>query len=395
VRCVSAVPLAQGNIRSHLLIIAIDIRRISGFGVGTYIQNLVRTLARQDRRHRYVLVQGPHPSEAFSPLPENFTRVSFSPGDRSLRNHLQFQALLEEYRVDLLHVPHRHVPMLVPCPYVVTLHDLGELFYPASEAGGLRRGLRDFLMRRALAGAARVMVVSRATGRDVIRHFRLDASRIEVVYNAIDDRLTQPLSDAERLRTLERYDVNYPFLLYAGSVRPQKNVVRLIEAFAALKGEIAGEAVFSNLKLIVIGDEPSNNPDLRQAVVRSRMQQDVRFLGFVPMETLRVFYQAAEVFVFPTLYEDFGLPPLEAMALGTPVVASNTSSLPEVLGDAAVLVNPENVWDIVRGVHRVLVETGTREFLRRRGLEQARKFSWERSVERVLEIYDQVGARHS
>ncbi len=169
-------------------------------------------------------------------------------------------------------------------------------------------------------------------------------------------------------------------------------MVRLIEAFAALKGEIAGQPGFSNLKLIVIGDEPSNNPDLRQAVVRSRMQQDVRFLGFVPMEALRVFYQAAEVFVFPSLYEDFGLPPLEAMALGTPVVASNTSSMPEVLGDAAVLVPPENVFDIVRGMHRVLVEPGTREFLRRRGLEQARKFSWERSVERVLEIYDQVGA---
>ena len=229
--------------------IAIDIRRISGFGVGTYIRNLVRTLARRDCTHRYVLVQGPEPSEVLSPLPDNFTRISFEPDDQSLRNHLGFQALIEEHGVNLLHVPHRHVPFLVPCPYVVTMHDLGELFYPSAESGGrLRRGVRHFLLRRALARAARVMVVSRATGQDLLRHFRLDPARIEVVYNAIDERLVQPCNESERLRTLERYGVNYPFLLYAGSVRPQKNVVRLIEAFAALKGELTDQPACANLK---------------------------------------------------------------------------------------------------------------------------------------------------
>ena len=132
--------------------------------------------------------------------------------------------------------------------------------------------------------------------------------------------------------------------------------MRIIEAFSALKAELEKEEMFPGLKLIVIGDELSQHPDLRRTVVRSRMQTDVRFLGFVPIEVLRIFYDAAKIFVFPSLYEGFGLPPLEAMAHGTPVVTSNTSSLPEVVGNAAVLVNPENVFEIMRALHRVLLD---------------------------------------
>ena len=375
--------------------IAIDVRRVADFGVGTYIRNLVRMLAHQDQVTRYLLVEGeetPLPEEVLEDLPENFTRVTFRPGDQSLRNHLQFQFLLRAHGADLLHVPHLRVPLLVPCRYVVTVHDLADFFLPAED--GFRGNLRYFLGRRALVHAARVLAVSRATAHDLARLFRLPPDRIEVVYNAIDSRLARPCAPEEKLRTLERYDVNYPFLLYAGSVKPHKNVVRLIEAFAALKGELGGHPAHRDLKLIVIGDEPSNNPDLRRTVVRCRIEHDVRFLGFVPTDVLRVFYQEALAFVFPSLYEGFGLPPLEAMALGTPVVVSGVSALPEVVGDAAVVVNPENVFDIARGIRRVLLEPETRVALRRRGLEQAKKFSWERSIERVLEIYREVGGRN-
>ncbi len=375
--------------------IAIDIRRLADFGVGTYIRNLVRMLARQDRTNRYLLVDGPDSAaglpEELEALPENFNRVTFRPKDQTLRNHLQFRFLMRTYGIDLLHVPHVRVPLLLPCPYVVTVHDLAEFFFPTDD--GLRGSLRYFLGRRALARAARVLAVSQATRRDVTRLFRVPAGRIEVVYNAIDDRFAQSNRREDAQRILERYGVNYPFLLYAGSVKPQKNVVRLIEAFAAVKGEVGEHPTYRELKLIVIGDEPSNNPDLRRTVVRCRMEQEVRFLGFVPLDVLRVFYQAAAAFVFPSLYEGFGLPPLEAMAQGTPAVVSNAAALPEVLGQAAVMVNPENVFDIARGIRRVLLEPETRAYLRCRGLEQVKRFSWERSIERVLEIYRQAGER--
>jgi len=166
--------------------------------------------------------------------------------------------------------------------------------------------------------------------------------------------------------------------------------VRIIEAFSALKSELQKEQQFPDLKLIIIGDDLSSHPRLRRTVVRSGVQHDVRFLGFVPIEVLRIFYDVAKVFVFPSLYEGFGLPPLEAMAHGTPVVTSNTSSLPEVAGNAALLVNPENVFEIRRALQRVLLDPVLRARMKQRGYEQAQRFSWTTSVSRLLEIYREV-----
>ena len=134
----------------------------------------------------------------------------------------------------------------------------------------------------------------------------------------------------------------------------------------------------------------AGHPDLRRTVIRSGVHNEVRFFGFVPIDVLRIFYDVANVFIFPSLYEGFGLPPLEAMAHGTPVVTSNTSSLPEVVGNAAVLVNPENVFEIMRATHRVLVDQALREKLRQRGYEQAKRFSWDSSARRILRIYKEV-----
>ena len=193
----------------------------------------------------------------------------------------------------------------------------------------------------------------------------------------------------------QRYQVNHPFLLYAGAIRPHKNVVRIIEAFSALKNELAKERLYRDLKLIIIGDDLSSHPRLRRTVVSGGVQNDVRFLGFVPIEVLRIFYDVAKVFVFPSLYEGFGLPPLEAMAHGTPVVTSNTSSLPEVVGSAALMVNPENVFEIRNALHQALLDSELRDRMKRLGYEQAQRFSWESSVARILEIYREVAGERA
>jgi glycosyltransferase involved in cell wall biosynthesis len=271
------------------------------------------------------------------------------------------------------------------------VHDLLEHMYAAHDASSLGRRLHFHLTRRALGRAARVLAVSQFTKNEIQRLFRIPNDKIEVVYNAIDERfLHGHATQADRELIAERYQVNYPFVLYAGAIRPHKNVVRIIEAFSALKSELGKEAQYPDLKLIVIGDDLSSHPRLRRTVVRSDVQNDVRFLGFVPIEVLRIFYDVAKVFVFPSLYEGFGLPPLEAMAHGTPVVASNTSSLPEVTGTAALLVNPENVFEIQRGIQRALLDTALRERMKQRGYEQAQRFSWTTSVSRILEIYREV-----
>ena len=379
--------------------IAIDIRRIEDFGVGTYIRNLVQKLADRKLDHEYFLLSSPQTNEVIESLPANF---------RLLRSHqyagwqmeLHLHQLIRSARVELLHIPYLRPAMMIPCRYLMTVHDLADFLYP--KHAGWRQDLRVHLTRRAMLNAERILAVSRATQRDIENLFRIPCNHIAVISNALDERFllagrlsgqSEGSARMEDVRLVhERYGVHDPFVLYVGSARPQKNLPRLIEAFAAAKGELVAHPLYQNLKLLIIGDEMSKHPELRHAAARTRMSRDVRFLGFVPQEILRIFYQSAEVFVFPSLHEGFGLPPLEAMAMGTPVVTSNVSSLPEVVGDAAITVHPENVFDIARGMLRALTDEAVRNRLRAQGRQRVARFSWDRSIDQLLEIYNATAA---
>ena len=369
--------------------IAIDVRRISDFGIGTYIRNVVRTLARLDPVNEYLLVGAPEKILEIGPLAANIGIAPLSHPELSLAGWLQFRSVVRQSRCDLVHIPQLSwLPRALPCPYVMTVHDLQEYLVGAHRTSGFKRSAHFQLTRRVLENAARVIAVSEFTRSEIQSRFGIPDAKLDVAYNALDERFRDGhATDAEKLLISERYQVNYPFLLYVGSVSPHKNVVRTIEAFSALKAELAKENKYPDLKLIIIGDDVSSHPHLRRTVLRSGMQNDVRFLGFVPIEILRIFYDAAKVFVFPSLYEGFGLPPLEAMAHGTPVVTSNTSSLPEVVGDAAVLVNPENVFEIMRGLYGALLDPALRARLKERSIAQSARFSWDSSVRVLLRSY--------
>jgi len=372
--------------------IAIDIRRMTEFGVGTYIRNVVRTLSRLDHENEYLLIGSPAKVEEIGALPPNFQAVPLLAPERTLQGYREFRSALQRFECDLAHIPNLFsIPRALPCRYVMTVHDMLDHMARAREQSGFWRSLHFQLTKRVLGGASRIFAVSNFTRNEIEKLFEIPKERIEVVYNAIDERfLRGHASAADRDLIARRYQVTYPFLLYAGRVSPHKNVVRMIEAFSALKTELERDHTYPDLKLIIIGDDLSGNPDLRRTVVRSGVQNDVRFLGFVPIEVLRIFYDEAKIFVFPSLYEGFGLPPLEAMAHGTPVVTSNVSSLPEVVGNAAVLVNPENVFEIMRALHRVLTDQALRDRMKDRGYKQATKFSWELSVRRILDVYHQI-----
>jgi glycosyltransferase involved in cell wall biosynthesis len=371
--------------------VAIDIRRMTEFGIGTYIRNVVRTLARLDRESDYYLIGSPAKVAECGVLPPNFHTVALAGRDDNLKGNLEFRAIVGRLRCDVVHIPHLFwIPRGLACPYILTVHDLLEHMYGSRNASSLRRSLHFYMTRRVLRKAARVIAVSQFTKSEIEKLLAIPNDRIEVVYNAIDERfLHGHATAADRELIAQRYLVNYPFILYAGAIRPHKNVVRIIEAFSALKSELLKQPdqQYPDLKLIIIGDDLSGHPRVRRTVVRSGVQNDVRFLGFVPIDVLRIFYDVAKVFVFPSLYEGFGLPPLEAMAHGTPVVTSTTSSLPEVAGNAAVLVNPENVFEIRKGLQRVLLDSNLRARMKQLGYEQAQRFSWTNSVSRILEIY--------
>jgi glycosyltransferase involved in cell wall biosynthesis len=369
--------------------IVIDARRIQDFGIGTYIRSLVQALSAIDSSNRYTIVTTTANLPVLAGLPENFRPAVYDRSDHSALDHVVFPFYLRRLKPDLVHIPLNRVPLLMMVPYVVTIHDLTNLLYE-EETSKLRMQLRRFRFGRGLRRAARVIAVSEATKRDVEIKIGVPAHSIARVYNAPDPgffaRASAP-GARERQLILERYQINYPFLLYAGTIRRNKNIPRLVEAFAVVRAQLATHPLYKDLRLVIIGDTISQYPAVRQSVIRSRVEHAVRFLGFVPFDTLRCFYESAACFVFPSRYEGFGLPPLEAMACGTPVVASNVSSLPEVVGDAAILVNPENVFDIARGISEMLLDEELRARMVRRGREQAARFSWNWTARQVLEIY--------
>ncbi|PYT32650.1 MAG: hypothetical protein DMG57_01185 [Acidobacteria bacterium] len=383
--------------------IVIDVRHLRDFGIGTYIRNLVQALAHADRENEYVLVSLPDEVRLLAGLPPNFKVSVYKAGDSRPAEHIAFPLFLRQFSADVHHIPLNQVPLLMLKPYVVTIHDMASLVFNVES--GLKMSARRFRFRRGLLRAEQVMTVSAATRRDVVNVLQIPAERVRLVYgapdpeffrhrHAADARAAGPATeDQERRRIMERYQIHYPFLLYAGNIRPQKNIPRLVEAFAVVRNELAGHPKYRDLRLVIIGDEIARNPAVRHAVIHSRVENCARFLGFVPFDTLRVFYECASAFVFPSLYEGFGLPPLEAMASGTPVVTSNVSSLPEAVGDSAVLVNPENVFEIARGIREVLLDDDLRSRLVVKGKEQAARFNWERTAREIISIYEEVARK--
>ena len=375
--------------------VAIDIRRLYDFGVATYIRNVVRALGRLDLVNEYFLLGTPGRFHEIGDLPPNFHLIPFECAENTVTSYLEFRRKVRHFGCDLVHIPHTFWrPMPLPCPYIMTVHDLLDYLYRANPQSAVQRWLHYTMTKQVLQKAARIFAVSNFTKQDVSRYFNIPPEKIEVTYNALEDRLRGSATPAELGTLVERYQVNYPFLLYAGRISPHKNVVRIIEAFSALKILLEKQNAFPDLKLIIIGDEISRHPDIRRAVIKSGVQHDVRFFGYVPIDVLRIFFDTAKVFIFPSLYEGFGLPPLEAMAHGTPVVTSNCTALPEVVGNAAMLVNPENVFEISRALLRTLTDKELREKMKAAGRAQAARFSWDVSVRKMLKIYSEVVQEH-
>lgn len=369
--------------------VAIDVRRAAFFGIGTYIRNLVRALAGLDRENRYTLVTLPNAPTGIEQLGPNFTTAVFPRPDTDLLQNVTFPLFARQLGADLFHIPLNSVAWWMPQPYVLTIHDLSSI--ATKTADGFRATLHRQRYRRGAARAARIIAVSHATRRDLETVLGIPPERIRTIYSAPDPVFTAPDDGASSDRQiLERYSIQPPFILYAGTIRAHKNVGRLVEAFAVLKGELERHPLYRDLRLVIIGDELSKYPEVRRAVRSARVEGSVRFLGFVPIETLRVFYRAATVFAFPSLSEGFGLAPLEAMACGTAVVASNLPALVEAVDEAAELVSPDNVFDVARGLRTLLLDDHLRERRRREGRLQAARFHWDETARAVLRIYEEI-----
>jgi glycosyltransferase involved in cell wall biosynthesis len=278
-------------------------------------------------------------------------------------------------------------PLLCTVPSVVTIHDCIHLLFPQYLPNRMAFRYARYVMGSAVRQSSLVLTVSEASRADILRFYpATDPQKVHVVPNAIDAELLEDPGPEETDRVRERYQIRGRFVLFAGNVKPHKNLERLIRAFARVRGQEGNE----DLRLVLIGDDVGRYASLRRTADEAGVRQDVRFFGFVPHQTLAALYRMATVFAFPSLYEGFGLPPLEAMACGTPVVTSRISSLPEVVGDGALLVDPYSEEEIAQGIARVLDDEDLRQRLVERGLARAATYSWERSVRQIHAGYLKV-----
>jgi glycosyltransferase involved in cell wall biosynthesis len=367
--------------------IAIDARKLHDFGIGTYLRNLLRGLAKIDQTTEYVLLCNKDDIAVAASLGPNFRAVAESAGHYSFAEQISIPMAVARARVDVFHAPHYVLPVLTPGPTVVTIHDCIHLMFPQYLNHRLGYAYARAAMWTATHKSARILTVSEQSKRDILKFFKVPPDKIVVTPNSIEGRFGVDPSDEEVRQTRERYQLSHPYILYVGNIKPHKNLERLIEAFHLVRSQGRSE-----LELLIIGDEIGKLQALRRAVHKYDLHRYVRFHGYVPDKTLSVLYRLASVFVFPSLYEGFGLPPLEAMASGTPVVTSNVSSLPEVVGDAAVLVDPYSPEAIADGILKVLQSSHLRAELRQRGFARVKEYSWARSVQRVRDVYGEVAA---
>lgn len=296
---------------------------------------------------------------------------------------------------DVLHYPYFAAPWRSPVPVVVTVHDLIPLLLPAYR-GGLSAQAYSALVRWTTARTQAIVADSECSRRDILRLLGYAEDRISVVYLAASSIYKRMQNRDDLAECRAGFGLPETFILYLGGLDVRKNVPRLLRAFAELlRQRGTGLPLPADLKLAIVGQPRSSGPvfpDLEAEIQRLGIERDVVFLGVVSPKTSVLLYNAAALFVFPSLYEGFGLPPLEAMSCGLPVVCSKASSLPEVVGEAALLVDPTSEGDLAQAMARVLTDLALRAELTERGLRRAAGFSWRRAAEQTLDVYRAVAA---
>lgn len=358
--------------------IGIDARLLGyqSAGISTYIRSLVRALARLDGEDDLVVLQSRRGEQAIAEAPNITYRRLWTPP-----HHRWEQAMLPLELVraglDLLHSPDFIPPFRARCHSVITVHDLGFRLYPEAVTDESRRYYGQ--IDRAVKHARAIIAVSESTRRDLVEQVNAPADRVRVIHEAATEAFRPLSASAAKEQARTKLLIDGDFILFVGTVEPRKNLPTLLHALAA--------PGLSSVRLVIAGGRGWLSDEVFGLIEELSLAQRVRLLGHVAPEDVVTLYNAADLLVCPSLYEGFGLPVLEAMACGTPVVCSNTSSLPEVAGDAALLVEPRDVAAWAEAIGRALGDGSLRAEMRERGLRRAAAFSWEQAARETLEVY--------
>jgi glycosyltransferase involved in cell wall biosynthesis len=353
-------------------------------GVQRAAYNLVKTLVEVDRDNDYFIFTG---NEQVGAAEWNYPNVTVI-GDHlipseSIKNHVWEQVwlprLTKQHNIDILHSPANIAPLFYRGKSIINIHDLCFVVNPQWYSFAFRT-LYNIVIPQLARRATKVITNSNNSKNDLLQYFKLAAEKVSLVYWAVDDVFSLPPSEQDPVDAAKDQD----YILYVGSLEPRKNINVLIEAYEKLRHDFPA----IKTKLILIGGE---SPLFASVQLKAReFRDDVVFKGFVSDVELGDFYRKAKLVAYPSLYEGFGLPPLEAMASGVPVVTSSTSSIPEVVGRAAILVDPRDRDQLTKAMHRVLTDSSLRESMVKAGSQQVLRFNWYRVARSVLAVYHEV-----
>ena len=359
-------------------------------GIGRYARELAAALAELETQDHFAAFYNRASVARLEPPFDRFRCLPLDQGDKPWRLRVMWAYLLGIFQdrlfpgVDLFHATDHLLPRLSRIRTVFTLHDLTFRLYPQTHSRW-NRWFLTLMMPRFLRAADAVIADSESTRRDAVRLYGIDAAAIQVIYPGVSAHF-RPIQPEDTVRVCQRHGLPQPFFLYVGTIEPRKNLIRLLEAYSEVKRSLSG----SMPKLVMVGKKGWLYGDFDRKLSSLGLEGEVVFPGHLPDADLPAVYSAAAVFVYPSLYEGFGLPPLEAMACGAPVICSNTSSLPEVVGEAAITVNPDDGQALAEAMRRVLGDNRVKAELGAKGRERASRFTWRKTAEATLDLYRSV-----
>ncbi|KPJ69456.1 hypothetical protein AMJ44_03820 [candidate division WOR-1 bacterium DG_54_3] len=350
-------------------------------GIGRYLWHFLQCATASDHPHEYVLfcnqdTQVPlnHPKLKSVVIQERITWVW---------DQIQLPLNIAREKIDVLLTPYFKAPIFSSSFIVLIINDVMPLLFP-EESGAFRRLYFKLMLGIAVRRAAKIMTISENSRDDIVRIFKVPAEKIRVVHLGVEEKFRSPEMSTEQIR--RKYALPQKFILYVGNLKPHKNVQCLIEAYEALPAQMKEEY------RLVLGAPRSDKyfPDIEKIVREKKLAHQILFTGFIEEKDLPSLYHMSSLFVFPSLYEGFGLPPLEAMACGCPVVSSNTSSMPEVLGDAALFFNPYDIEEMSLAIRKMLEDEDLRKKYRQKGLARVKLFTPEKMTNKILDVLKRV-----
>ncbi|MCD6099993.1 MAG: glycosyltransferase family 4 protein [Candidatus Marinimicrobia bacterium] len=373
--------------------IGIDARMIDNefTGIGRYSYSFLRALGQIDCQNEYLIFKNSRYKKPLTSGP-NFHEIEVNIPKFDIREHLFFYRKMKEEKIDILHSLHYVGPLLGTHKLIVTIHDLMAIMFPdffsaySSITGKILKNYLKLLVYLTLERVDGIITVSKWCKSDLTKYFKISKNEIFPIYEAVEKHFRPINNKGLQTSIKKKYQLPSKFFLYVGNMRPYKNLKRLIDAY-----QIFFKNYKAEIDLVIAGSKKDKHyGQLFNYVISNKLEEKVHFTGYVNENDLPILMSSAECFIFPSLCEGFGFPPLEAMACGTPVITSNVSSLPEIVNGAGILVNPYDVHEIAKAMFRVISDKSLRKTLIHKGIERSKQFSWEKCAKETLLVYEKV-----